>query len=189
MNQKQFAQLCAITQQMVSKYVADGRVVTRASGEIDASASLDALAGHLDEEKRAAAREKLAFLSAGAESSRPASPAPAATPQKSSPKAEHDAIKRDLAALELAQKSGQLIPVAEVEERIFDAVAKMRQAHESTLRSDAERLAHDLGQAQDKVPLILRHMKRAFVNAQTAFVAALEAEAALDVAPEEIAAE
>lgn len=176
MKQTDFARLAAISQPMVSKYLSDGRLVVGADGAIDAEASLRALAGHLDEQKRAAALEKLGFLEkTGA--NRPA-PRPV-----TSAKAEHDEIKRDLARLELETKAGALIPVAVVEERAFDAIAALRQTFESERRTASEELASALGLTPDRAPVIARFLQRLFNKAQGEFVARiLQEDAARTVA-------
>ncbi len=173
LNQRQFAQLCDVSQQMVSKYLLDGRLVVDVDGRIDAQRSLEALAGHLDEEKRALALQKLALRSQSAADASKNAPQAAPIETTVSAKQDHDRIKRDLAALELAERAGELIKVVDVEERIYDAVAKMRQAYDATVLATAERLARDLQLTQERVPLIARHLRRGFNDAQVAFVARL----------------
>lgn len=165
--QAEFARLCAISHQMVSKYAADGRLVRGESGLIDAEASLQQLAGHLDEQKRLTALEKLRFAAPGAAQDTQ-KPPPGSSGKGA--KGELDEIRRDLARLELEQKAGNLVAVAAVEERAFNAIAAMRQALESTRRETSERLASDLGLTPDRAPVIARALQRYTNAAQAAFV-------------------
>jgi hypothetical protein len=167
LKQTDFAHLAAITQPMVSKYLAQGLVKTRADGSIDPKASLDALAGRLDEEKRQAALAKLAFL---AQTPAPTPPTPADAPLARSAKLELDEIKLAQARLDLARAAGELVPVARVEEVAYDAVQALRQAWEQQRRPFAERLAADLGLTPERALPIARALQRLFTNVQASFV-------------------
>jgi hypothetical protein len=187
LNQTDFASLAAITQPMVSKYLAAGFVKLRADGKIDARASLEALAGRLDETKRAAALEKLAFLDAGAAAARET---PANAPRTPSAKSELDEIKRDQARLDYAKAAGELIPASAVEEIAFDAAQAMRQAMEQTRRPTAERLCADLGLTPDRAQLVARALQRRDAAVMAAFVEKIGAPASDAPAdPVQVAAE
>lgn len=178
MNVAAFAELCGVSRQAMHKHADAGRVLLDADGSVDVDASLAALAGHLDEDKRRAALEKRAFETG-------ATPPP--PPNKGSaaiqtPKQELDALKAATLRLELAQKAGEVVAVTAVEAAIFDAAAKLRATFDANARALAEDLARECGLPPERAGAVLRRVKRAFAEAQNAAAQALAADPRLPLA-------
>ncbi len=164
-----FARLADISPAMVTKYADAGYVVFRSADELDPLATLAALEGHLDEAKRQAALAALAGLSE----------TPAAPVAPRSAKADLDAIKRDLAVIDLARKTGELIRVDEAARTAAAAVVAMRAAFDLELAATADRLVVELGLSTDRAGALRRTLKASFSRALTTFAQRLEQ----DVAP------
>lgn len=186
MKQSAFAALAGVSRQQVSKYATAGKLVLDASGGVDAAASLAALEGHLDETKR-----QRAILALGAQLANgppapgvglpfPAGAADAAPrmPPAHSTKIEKDQLDIAVRKLDLAERAGKLVSVAEVDAAAREAVALMREAFNNTRREAADRLCAQFGLAADKAPAISRFLAAEFEAALGRFADAAGALAA-----------
>lgn len=119
MNQVEFASLCGVTKQMVSKWKRDGRLVFQA-GVLDPRESLANLAGVWQDEP--ARRQALASL-AGTDFV----PAPANDQETNLTfRQQADALRLERERLALARESGEVVSVKEVQKRAMEAVTRLQ---------------------------------------------------------------
>lgn len=166
----EFAALAQISPAMVTKYAEQGLLVFVDDRQkiLDARASLEALAGRLDEEKRRAALEKVdAAARIAANDSSPAAAPPA--PLARSAKQELDELKRDAQALDLARRAGELIPIADVEAAIVDAVTGLQAAFDAEAREMAQQLTIDLNLSPDRTAMLQRRLRTLCNRARNRF--------------------
>jgi DNA-binding transcriptional MerR regulator len=152
MKRIEFAKLAEISPAMVTKYDSQGLIVFAGDDDVDALATLEALAGRLDETKRAAALGRLG-ASARVEAQREA------VPRVRSAKQELDELKRDTLQLELARKAGELVPVEVVERVVLDAIAALQSASDLEAGDTANQLTIDLGLSPDRTAVLKRRLR------------------------------
>lgn len=157
MNGQEFADLCGISGAMVSKYAAKGCIVRDAGGQIMPFDSLDALDGHLDDDKRRNALRKLT----GEADEGLQSDAPAAKPFGigDETRKQLDLIKLQKAKNELAKEAGELIPVEEAVSAAWTAIGKLKEAFDASRRSIVDRALRDLGLPPTSAPVLTRLLK------------------------------
>ena len=168
MKRVEFARLIDVSPSLVTKYADDGLIIFSDADakRVDARATLDALAGRLDETKRQAAIAKLNAAPAN-ESEAPPAPSPAARNAKTA----LDELRRDSVALDLAKRAGDVIPIVQVEHAIMDAIAKLQSVFEVEAATTADRLAIDLGLSADRKPALPRALRSLCTRARAAFAA------------------
>lgn len=157
-----FARLCSIDRKTAATYASQGLVAYSAPMVVDPAESLRLLAGRLNEGKRQAA---LAQLSGVAKDE--AAPPVTAT----NARVATDELKRDKIALELAERAGDLIPLAEVEAAALDAIQAMQSAFDVESRATADQLAIDLGLTADRSAMLLRRLRSLSIRARARFSA------------------
>jgi hypothetical protein len=177
MKRSAFAMLIGVSKQQVSKYVAGGAVVV-ADGEVDVQASLALLEGRLDEAKR-----QRALASLGER--RSPQPPNQGSGAKPSARQEKDAVERDLKLLELGQKAGELVLVADVEDAAAQAVAAMREAFSNGRRDLAADICASFGLPPEKASALHRFLGVGFERALGTFAEAMASLAAAPPAPAE----
>lgn len=172
MKKSQFADFVGIAPSMVTKYAKDALIVYSAPKVVDARATLAALAGRLDEAKRLAA---LARLDAGDTTpiANDAPPAPVPSPETRNAKVALDELKRDAVALDLAKRAGDVIPIADVEAVMQDAIGALQAAFDVEARQTADKLTIDLGLAADRNAMLMRQLRSLCTRARARFAAAL----------------
>lgn len=171
MKRIEFARLCDISPSLVTKYDEQGLIVFSAPKIVDVRATLDALAGRLDETKRQAA---LARLASGDLPPAPAAnDTPAPAPATRNAKTALDELRRDAVALDLARKAGDVIPIADVEAAIQEAVSALQNAFEIETRACADQLTIDLGLAADRSAMLTRRLRSLSTRARARFAAEL----------------
>lgn len=156
MKRSAFAALCGIAKSMVTKY---GPYLVIDGDEVDATASLAALEGRLDEGKRRAALAALNVVQPAAAQS--ASPA-AAAPLARSAKAEKDEVELNLKRLQYGREAGELVDAERVDAAARQAVATMREAFGNRRRDIAERVCLNFGLAPDRVTHLARMLSAEF---------------------------
>ncbi|HYD87124.1 MAG TPA: hypothetical protein VEA80_06605 [Vitreimonas sp.] len=168
-----FAELADISPAMVTKYGEQGLLVFIDAKNLDARASLEALAGRLDETKRQAALAKLdAVEKIAANDTTQPPPAPRAPPPSGkTAKVEIEELKRDTLQLELARKAGDLVPIEEVERTILDAIAGLQAAFDLEARAMAGQLTIDLGLSPDREAMLARRLRTLCNKARQRFAA------------------
>ncbi|MFN3464732.1 MAG: hypothetical protein ACK4X1_11725 [Terricaulis sp.] len=173
MKRVEFAELAGITPAMVTKYDDQGLIAFSSPKVVDARATLQLLAGRLDEDKRQAALEKLDALDriAANDTSAPEAPPLAARTGAKNAKTEIDELKRDKLLVELAEKSGDLIPIATVERVILDAIAEMQAAFDQETHATAAQLTIDLGLSTERTAMLTRRMRTLANKARQRFAA------------------
>lgn len=173
MKRVEFAELAGITPAMVTKYDDQGLIIFSAPKIVDARGTLQQLAGRLDEDKRQAALEKLDALDRIAANDTTAPEAPALAPRTGvkNAKTEIDELKRDKLLVELAEKSGDLIPIATVERVILDAIAEMQAAFDQETHATAAQLTIDLGLSTERTAMLTRRMRTLANKARQRFAA------------------
>jgi hypothetical protein len=175
MNQSAFATLAGVSRQQAHKYATAGKLVHDGAGKIDAAASLAALEGHLDEAKR---QRALAALGVQPPAQQP-SGLPLAPPARST-KMEKDELEIAIRRLELGQKAGELISVAEVDARAREAVSALRETFNNSRREIANRLCAQFGLPADKAVVVARFLAVEFEGAMGRFAEACAAMATGD---------
>lgn len=168
MKRIEFAELADISPAMVTKYSDQGLIVFSADNSVDATATLALLEGRLDETKRLAALKKLGLAAQFAPAS-PELPAALQGQPRRTAKIEMDEIKRDLMQLELARRAGELIPIADVERAVFDAIADFRAAFDIEARGMADQLTVDLSLSPERSAMLFRRLRTLNNKAQTRF--------------------
>lgn len=190
MKRVEFARLAEISPAMVTKYADQGLLVFVDEKNLDARASLEALAGTLNEDKRQAALEKLAKLDAAAQlravNDANGAPAIASAPgaAKSAAKTtkiEIEELKRDSLALELARKAGDLAPIEDVERVILDAMAGLQAAFDQESRAMAAQMTIDLGLSPDKEAILARRLRTLCNRARQRYAAEMQKLASADL--------
>lgn len=173
MKRVEFAELAGITPAMVTKYDDQGLIVFSSPKVVDARATLQQLAGRLDEDKRQAALEKLDALDRIAANDAAPPESPTLTPRTGAKnaKTEIDELKRDKLLVELAEKSGDLIPMASVERVILDAIAEMQAAFDQETHATAAQLTIDLGLSTERTAMLTRRMRTLANKARQRFAA------------------
>jgi transcriptional regulator with XRE-family HTH domain len=168
MLQKDFARLVGVTPQMVSKYRAEGRLVIDADGRVLAAASLEALAGYMDETRRREALEKVRFLEELGDGGRPTrARRPVLAPERHDSRDELRQVQLQMAQLRLALERGELMPVSRAEELAYDAVQAMRQAFDAGLKRCVGDLVTELGLLPTAAGKIERALRQRFIEVQT----------------------
>jgi hypothetical protein len=157
----EFAELAGITPAMVTKYQDQGLILFSEPKVVDAHATLAALAGHLDEDKRQAALEKLDTATRiAANDTHAPTPVPRPAPGSGkTAKVEIEELKRDTLQLELARKAGELVPIDDVERVILDAMAGLQAAFDLEARAMAGQLTIDLGLSPDREAMLARRIR------------------------------
>ncbi len=157
MNKAAFARLCGVSKAMISKY--GDRIVVDEAGQVDVVGSLANLEGRLDE----ASRQKALTVA------RDAGIAPGVTPSsngyaapKISAKAQKDEIERDLKKLELGQKSGELVHIADVADVARQAVGAMRETFNNARRDIAKDLCVKFDLPADREAALARFLGEKF---------------------------
>lgn len=152
---------------MVTKYDEQGFIVFADADRklVDARATLEALSGRLDEDKRQSALEQLDTRD------RVAAAAPASAPSAAKPsaKAQIDELKRDKLSIDLAERAGALIPIDRVEAVTVDAIVAMQAAFDVEARSTADQLTIDLDLSPERNAMIMRRLRTLIVRARQAF--------------------
>lgn len=173
MKRVDFASLAGVSPAMVTKYGDLGLLVTSEGKNLDARATLEALAGTLDEEKRQAALEKLdAADRIAANDAAPTPQSPEASPARTkTAKVEIEELKRDTLQLELSRKAGELVPIEDVERTILDAIAGLQGAFDQEARSMAAQMTIDLGLSPDKEAILARRLRTLCNRARQRFAA------------------
>lgn len=146
---------------MVTKYDEQGLIVFSAPKVVDARASLDALAGRLDETKRRAALDQLetrARIAANDTNVPPIAPSPAPSGGKTA-KVQIEELKRDGLQLELARKAGELVPLADVEDFIAKAIEELKVAYELEARGTVDQLQIDLNLSPNHAAMLTRRLR------------------------------
>lgn len=173
MKRVEFAALCGVTPQMITKYADDGFIVFVDRKNVDARASLALLEGRLDAAKHSAAHAELDSRDAAAAQTpalaAPVAPAPPREAPARNAKVELDELKRDQAALDLARAAGLLVPIADVERRAWEALAAMRSAYDLARTETAEQLCRDLAIPPERVGAMNRTLQRLQARALAAF--------------------
>lgn len=182
MKRVDFAELAGITPAMVTKYADQHLLVFTDAKNLDARASLEALAGRLDETKRQAALEKLAAAEriAANDTHTPPPPPDTQRPTTKTAKVEIEELKRDTLRLELATKAGELIPIGDVERTILDAIAGLQSAFDQESRAMAAQLTIDLGLSPDREAMLSRRLRTLCNKARQRFAADMLALAGAD---------
>lgn len=172
MKQVDFAELCGVSRQAISKHGQAGRLVIAADGSVDAKASLIRLEGHLDEGKRRFALMRLAGIDIPMQA-RSALGAPEfqkeipdnqeadnVVPLRPSAKAQKDEVDLQLRQLELAERIGELVEAVDVKLAVEDAVAtfwsEVDRKRRQTVDEIAGELMLDRGQASKLRRLIAK---------------------------------
>jgi hypothetical protein len=155
MNQAAFASLIGVSGPMVSKYGARGLLARTDAGDIDPLASLDLLQGHLSDDKHAKAMSLLGHKAAATAAAGQAGGRP---PAAKTGKALKDDIEAEMKALDLAERKGELVLAAEVDDRARDAVAIFRESRANARREIAEKLCAQFGIASDRVSAVTRFL-------------------------------
>lgn len=167
MNSSEFATLCGISKPMVSKYNADG-LISMNGKQVDARASLAALAGRLNEDKRLLALEKLDALEAGIVAEEVA--AKPAMPRKNEPglpaptsfKARRDQYLALNAEVEYRKKVGELLAASDVAQQAELAVEGMREQFSKDRRSMAQDLCAMFDIPADREAALMRFISDRF---------------------------
>lgn len=170
MRRTAFASLCSVTKQQVSKYERAGLLVFSAPDQVDAAASLAAMEGRLDEEKR---RRALAVLGDATAGPQPTSSRPARTPQGA--KAQKDEIELALKTIELGQATGALVLAADVDAAARDAISLMRESLHNGKRELAARICAAFGLPADRAGALARMIGDDFERALGRFARAATA--------------
>lgn len=167
MRKADFARLCGVSAPMIAKYCRAGLIATGEAG-VDAAASLKALQGHLNEEKRIAAILALAdgkrapdalaprVRKPDAETAPPAKgfeepPHPAViqlAEYQAARSADRSRLERaaaDIKEIELLQLTGQLIDAKEVAKAIEDSVVSFWIELQRREREEADAISAQLG--------------------------------------------
>ena len=154
MNQVEFAALCGVTKQMVSKWKNDGRLVFGAGG-LDARESLANLAGvWMDEPSRRAAMAKLSgedFVPV------PANDAEGALTFRQ----QADALRLEREKLALARESGELVAVRDVQRRAMEAVTRLQLALDSSQHGLIDKI-FEITSAEPKLRSQLQRVVRGY---------------------------
>lgn len=154
MNQVEFAALCGVTKQMVSKWKNDGRLVFGAGG-LDARESLANLAGvWMDETSRRAAMAKVSgedFIP------QPANDAEGALTFRQ----QADALRLEREKLALARESGELVAVKDVQRRAMEAVTRLQLALDSRQHSLIDKI-FEITSAEPKLRSQLQRVVRSY---------------------------
>lgn len=181
MKRKDFADFVGIGPSMVTKYADDGLIVFSSPKDVDVPATLAALAGRLNEEKR---QDALARWEAG-DIAAPANEHATSAPPLSARNAKQalDELRRDSVALDLAKRAGDVIPIADVEAVIVSAIAELQSAFDVEASATTDRLIIDLGLAADRHPVLKRQLRSLLTRARARFAAAMASLA--DEAPPE----
>lgn len=158
MKRSAFAELCGVSKQMISKYAGAGLVVEE-GGDVDAAASLERLAGRLDEDKRLAAIAALQQIAPQAVVATTAQPKGPAAP---SAKVQKDEIEVQLKRLQYGREAGELVNADEVGHAARHAVASMREAFGNRRREIAETICLQFGLTPEKASPLGRLLSREF---------------------------
>lgn len=170
LSQSKFAELCGVSPAMISKY-SRGGYIAFAGGLVDARESLARLNGHLDEGKRRAAIERLKdggeaastgeglfSVIEGGRSGRDS--ALGAEDEPSSWRARRDKYAALQAEIAYYQQIGALVPVADVEAAIEDAIAIFWTETEQKMKIEAAEIASALGLNADQAGRLKEMMVR-----------------------------
>ncbi len=187
MNSSEFAILCGISKAMVSKYNADGLIVMNGK-QVDARASLDGLAGRLNEDKRLLALEKLDAIEAGAltpEVPKTKVATARSIGQPAAPtsfKARRDMFSSFNAELDYRKKAGELLLAADVAQQAQLAIEAMREKFSNDRREMAQKLCAQFDLPADRVGAVMRFLSDQFEATLGRFgeVAAKMAEPTID---------
>jgi hypothetical protein len=175
MKRAAFAMLCGVSRPMISKYEAAGLVVVDGD-DVDAAASLAALDGRLDEDKRLAALAALGEVEP--QTRAPASAAAAPLPRVTSAKAEKDQVELQLKRLQYGREAGELVFAEAVDAAARQAVTSMREAFGNRRRETAEKLCLQFGLAPDKASALARSLAAEFEETLGVFAREMAAAAA-----------
>lgn len=157
MNGQEFANLCGISGAMVSKYAAKGCIVRDSGGAILPFDSLEALDGHLDDDKRRRALQKLTGevpAEAAADALAPSLPLAGDETRR-----QLEQIKLQRAKNELARESGELIPVDDAVSAAWEAIGQLKTAFDAARRAATERALRDLGLPPASAPVVTRLLR------------------------------
>lgn len=153
MRQVEFARLCGVSAQAISKHAQAGRLVRAGGGGVDAKASLQALEGHLDEAKRRRALLKLAGLdealagSAG-EAAADRGGGNVVDFQEASAaiswRGRRDKAAALMAELELEERLGALVRAADIAAAVESMIARFWSETEHALKIDALEIVAEL---------------------------------------------
>lgn len=187
MNSSEFATLCGISRAMVSKYNADG-LISMNGKQVDARASLLALEGRLNEDKRRRALEKLEAMETGdfaVEATPEAATRPrnGPIPEPTSHKARKDMFAALNAEMEYRRKAGELLLASDVAQQAQLAVEAMREKFSNDRRQMAQKLCAHFDLPPDRETAVVRFLSDQFEATLGRFgeVAAKLAEPAADV--------
>lgn len=193
MSQAAFARLCGISKMMVTKYAQQGFVIKNGQ-EVDTRASLQALAGRLDDGKR---RRALAALDAGAIAPdhqpadddaraaarpQPAIAASALSPDGHSWRVERDRTDTEIRKIELARLRDEVVDAATIAPAIIDAATAFGAELDRRQRFDADAFAATLKLTVEQAKELRALMKRRDDEVRRNFARSLR------VAAEQIAA-
>jgi transcriptional regulator with XRE-family HTH domain len=153
MKRAAFATLCGVSRPMISKYESGGFIVVDGD-DVDAAASLAALEGRLDEDKRQRALAALGEVEAPRSAAAPTSAADA--PRAASAKAQKDEVELRLKQLQYGREAGELVSAEAVDAAARQAVTSLSEAFANRRREIAERICLQLGAAPDKASAIAR---------------------------------
>lgn len=199
MKKADFARLCGVSAPMIRKYELAGAIVLNGDG-VDAAASLRALQGRLDEDKRTSAVLKLIGADAPSAAAKKLAAAPAtdgtepfaADPIEDARRAEvvelarfqrerGDAASRrakieaDRAEIELLQLTGRLVDIDEIRRAIDNAVSTFWTESQRCVREDADAIATALGLDEFRARQLRAELGRRSMRMRQDFAAALSA--------------
>ncbi len=168
MNRARFAQLCGVSKPMISKYEGMGLIkfADNEGKRVDVLASLDAMAGRLDEDRRIEALARFAALNGDAKPSLPR----AVTERKTaglmpddkpmSHKQEKDYFDAKLKEIEYRRAVGELVLASDVQETATLAVAALRETFSNQKRDLAKGLCAQFDIPPDKETAVMRFLSK-----------------------------
>ena len=172
MTRAAFARLCGVTPSMISKYIRRGQVTLWRGRKVDVAASLAALEGSLDEDKRQAALKRLAeaeaeaaqsAAAAGAENAPGAAlwaAAPVEEPKPLGWKARGAMFKAKEAELSYFERVGVLIDASELAADIEAAIADFWTEQERRVKLAAAEIASELKMDAEQAAALRAMMTR-----------------------------
>lgn len=161
-----FAKMAGVSAAMVTKWGKQGLLVEGLDG-VDASATLEALAGSFDEPRRLQAIARLDALNTGqATEIAPKAPDTAVTAR-----AQKEAIDAQMRRLDLEQRAASLIERTAVEDLLADACRRLAATFDQTRTPCVGKLMHIPADAPNRKALITAEIRDYVAAALAAFTA------------------